>query len=141
MGQRAPAAEPRTLPDPSEWPEITVVAWNVRLLRARPGWQLSQIDLAKRAGLGEKYVQSLEVACNPDRASYVTSPSLDSLSALARALGIPTRRLLEPPTPPYLSGDLSTRPGLRSIDGGRTQRAARRPPRKRADVAHLTVAR
>ena len=58
-----------------------------RLKRLRTAKDLSQAALAERAGLTREYVNKLEAGRQ--------DPSLTTISALAKALGVPVTRLLE----------------------------------------------
>jgi transcriptional regulator with XRE-family HTH domain len=58
-----------------------------RLKQVRTAKKLSQATLAKRAGLSREYVLRLEAGQQ--------DPSLSTLTALAKALGVPVTRLLE----------------------------------------------
>jgi transcriptional regulator with XRE-family HTH domain len=58
-----------------------------RLKRLRVGKDMSQAALAKRAGLTREYVNKLEAGKQ--------DPSLTTISALAKALGVPVAALLE----------------------------------------------
>jgi len=58
-----------------------------RLKRLRVGKDMSQAALAKRAGLTREYVNKLEAGKQ--------DPSLTTISALAKALGVPVTALLE----------------------------------------------
>ena len=58
-----------------------------RLKRLRVGKDMSQAALAQRAGLTREYVNKLEAGKQ--------DPSLTTISALAKALGVPVARLLE----------------------------------------------
>jgi transcriptional regulator with XRE-family HTH domain len=58
-----------------------------RLKRLRVAKDMSQALLAKRAGLTREYVNKLEAGKQ--------DPSLTTISALAKALGVPVTALLE----------------------------------------------
>jgi transcriptional regulator with XRE-family HTH domain len=58
-----------------------------RLKQVRVAKRLSQAALAKRAGLSREYVLRLEAGQQ--------DPSLSTLTALAKALGVPVTALLE----------------------------------------------
>jgi transcriptional regulator with XRE-family HTH domain len=58
-----------------------------RLKRLRVTKKMSQAALAKRAGLTREYVNKLEAGKQ--------DPSLTTISALAKALGVPVTALLE----------------------------------------------
>jgi transcriptional regulator with XRE-family HTH domain len=58
-----------------------------RLKRLRVAKDLSQAALASRAGLTREYINKLEAGKQ--------DPSLTTISALAKALGVPVTRLLE----------------------------------------------
>jgi transcriptional regulator with XRE-family HTH domain len=58
-----------------------------RLKRLRVAKDMSQAALAKRAGLAREYVNKLEAGKQ--------DPSLTTISALAKALGVPVTALLE----------------------------------------------
>jgi transcriptional regulator with XRE-family HTH domain len=58
-----------------------------RLRRLRTTKKMSQAALAKRAGLTREYVNKLEAGKQ--------DPSLTTISALAKALGVPVTALLE----------------------------------------------
>lgn len=58
------------------------------VVRARSAANLSQRDLAKLAGLTQKWVSEIELG----RAN----PALDTLAALARALKLPAHELIAP---------------------------------------------
>jgi transcriptional regulator with XRE-family HTH domain len=57
-----------------------------RIRRLRKGKDMSQADLAKRAGLTRVYVTRLEAGRQ--------DPSLSTINALAKALGVPVSDLL-----------------------------------------------
>jgi transcriptional regulator with XRE-family HTH domain len=59
----------------------------MRLKRLRTVQKMSQAALAKRAGLTREYVNKLEAGKQ--------DPSLTTISALAKALGVPVTALLE----------------------------------------------
>jgi transcriptional regulator with XRE-family HTH domain len=59
----------------------------MRLKRLRVTKKMSQAALAKRAGLTREYVNKLEAGKQ--------DPSLTTISALAKALGVPATALLE----------------------------------------------
>jgi transcriptional regulator with XRE-family HTH domain len=59
----------------------------LRLKRLRVTKKMSQAALAKRAGLTREYVNKLEAGKQ--------DPSLTTMSALAKALGVPVTALLE----------------------------------------------
>jgi transcriptional regulator with XRE-family HTH domain len=77
------------MPD-SERPPAAMVADGLRRERQRAGMTLT--ELARRAGIGKSTLSELE--------SGAGNPSLETLWALAVALGIPVSRLLEPPASP-----------------------------------------
>ncbi len=58
------------------------------LRRLREAKGLTQGELADRAGLHRVYVTKLETGAE-------TNPTLDTLRCLAKALGVPTSKLLE----------------------------------------------
>jgi transcriptional regulator with XRE-family HTH domain len=58
-----------------------------RLKRLREAKAMSQAAVAKRAGLTREYVNKLEAGKQ--------DPSLTTISALAKALGVPVTALLE----------------------------------------------
>jgi transcriptional regulator with XRE-family HTH domain len=58
-----------------------------RLRQLRTEKEMSQAALAQRAGLTREYVNRLEAGQQ--------DPSLTTISALAKALGVPVTRLLE----------------------------------------------
>ena len=58
-----------------------------RLKQLRTEKKMSQAALAKRAGLAREYVNRLEAGQQ--------DPSLTTISALAKALGVPVTALLE----------------------------------------------
>jgi transcriptional regulator with XRE-family HTH domain len=58
-----------------------------RLKRLRVAKRMSQAMLAERAGLSREYVNRLEAGQQ--------DPSLTTISALAKALGVPVTALLE----------------------------------------------
>jgi XRE family transcriptional regulator, regulator of sulfur utilization len=58
-----------------------------RLREIRAAKHLSQAAIAKRAGLSREYVLRLEAGQQ--------DPSLSTLTALAKALGVPVTKLLE----------------------------------------------
>lgn len=68
---------------------ITLIAASIRRERERSG--LSLTELAKRAGIAKSTLSQLE--------SGVGNPSVETLWALAVALGVPFSRLVEPPQP------------------------------------------
>jgi len=59
----------------------------MRLKRLRTAQKMSQAALAKRAGLTREYVNKLEAGKQ--------DPSLTTINALAKALGVPVTALLE----------------------------------------------
>ena len=59
----------------------------VRIRRLRKGKDMSQAQLAKRASLTRVYVTRLEAGKQ--------DPSLSTINALAKALGVPVTALLE----------------------------------------------
>lgn len=59
----------------------------IRLKGLRTAKEMSQAALAKRAGLTREYVNKLEAGKQ--------DPSLTTISALAKALGVPVTALLE----------------------------------------------
>jgi transcriptional regulator with XRE-family HTH domain len=59
----------------------------LRIRRLRKGKDMSQAQLAKRAGLTRVYVTRLEAGKQ--------DPSLSTINALAKALGVPVTALLE----------------------------------------------
>ncbi len=59
----------------------------MRLKRLRTVKKMSQAALAKRAGLTREYVNKLEAGKQ--------DPSLTTINALAKALGVPVTALLE----------------------------------------------
>lgn len=59
----------------------------MRLKRLRTVQKMSQAALAKRAGLTREYVNKLEAGKQ--------DPSLTTINALAKALGVPVTALLE----------------------------------------------
>jgi transcriptional regulator with XRE-family HTH domain len=67
----------------------TQVARTVRELRARSGRSLA--DLASTAGIGKSTLHAIE--------SGDANPGIETLWALAGALGVPFGHLLDPPTP------------------------------------------
>ncbi len=69
---------------------VRTVAGNVRTLRAAAGLTLP--DLAERTGLGRSTLAQLE--------SGRANPSIETLWAIAAALGVPFGRLVEPAAPP-----------------------------------------
>lgn len=68
---------------------VTVVAANVRHLRERAGRSLGDVALA--AGVGKSTLSQLE--------SGNANPSIETLWAVARALGVPFGQLIEPALP------------------------------------------
>lgn len=68
---------------------VSVVAGNIRALRERAGLTLSELAVA--AGVGKSTLSQLE--------SGRGNPSIETLWAIARALGVPFGRLVEPPHP------------------------------------------
>ncbi len=58
----------------------------VKRLRERKG--LSQLELAKRAGVAQGYISDLE-------AGRKKNPGIETLRKLARALGVPVTELVE----------------------------------------------
>lgn len=69
---------------------VRTVAANVRALRAEAGLTLP--DLAEQTGLGRSTLAQLE--------SGRGNPSVETLWSLARGLGVPFGRLVEPTAPP-----------------------------------------
>lgn len=68
---------------------VAAVAANVRILRERAGLNLS--ELAQAAGVAKSTVSQLE--------SGRANPNIETLWAVARALGVPFGRLIETPAP------------------------------------------
>ncbi|HEY8340516.1 MAG TPA: XRE family transcriptional regulator [Egibacteraceae bacterium] len=68
---------------------VSVVARNIRELRDRAGLSLSELAVA--AGVAKSTLSQLE--------SGRGNPSIETLWAVARALGVPFGRLVEPPHP------------------------------------------
>ncbi len=68
---------------------VGLISMSLRRERARSGVSLT--DLAKRAGVAKSTLSQLE--------NGIGNPSLETLWALARALGIPLSRLVDPPRP------------------------------------------
>lgn len=68
---------------------VSVVADNVRSLRERRGMSLS--ELAQRAGIGKSTLSMLEAA--------KANPSIETLWAIAAALGVPFSHIIEPREP------------------------------------------
>ena len=66
---------------------VSVVSMSLRRERARAGVSLT--ELAKRAGIAKSTLSQLE--------SGTGNPSLETLWALAQALGVPLSRLVDPP--------------------------------------------
>jgi transcriptional regulator with XRE-family HTH domain len=66
---------------------VALISMSLRRERMRSG--LSLTDLAKRAGVAKSTLSQLE--------NGVGNPSLETLWALAQALGIPLSRLVDPP--------------------------------------------
>ncbi|MFV0134334.1 helix-turn-helix domain-containing protein [Streptomyces sp. HMX87] len=78
--------------DPSDLPPRLPLDWiatSLRRERARAGLSLS--ELAKRAGIAKSTLSQLEAAGG--------NPSMETLWALAVALGVPFSALVEPPVP------------------------------------------
>lgn len=70
-------------------PLVSVVARNIRSLREGAGLSLS--ELAVQAGIGKSTLSQLE--------SGNANPSIETLWAVARTLGVPFGRLVEPAVP------------------------------------------
>jgi transcriptional regulator with XRE-family HTH domain len=68
---------------------VALISMSLRRERARSG--LSLTDLARRAGVAKSTLSQLENGAG--------NPSLETLWALAQALGIPLSRLVDPPRP------------------------------------------
>jgi transcriptional regulator with XRE-family HTH domain len=68
---------------------VAIVAQNIRAFRERKGLSLS--ELAARAGLGKSTLSNLEAT--------KANPSIETLWAIAAALGLPVGQLIEPQTP------------------------------------------
>jgi len=66
---------------------VALISMSLRRERARAG--LSLTELAKRAGIAKSTLSQLE--------NGVGNPSLETLWALAQALGVPLSRLVDPP--------------------------------------------
>src|SRR6202034_2116265 len=76
------------MPEAATAPDVVArISMSLRRERARTG--LSLTDLAKRAGIAKSTLSQLE--------NGVGNPSLETLWALARALGVPLSRLVDPP--------------------------------------------
>lgn len=81
------AAPPPDGPEPSEM--IGLLAASIRRERERAG--LSMTELAKRARIAKSTLSQLEAGAG--------NPSVETLWALATALGVPFSRLVDPPRP------------------------------------------
>lgn len=68
---------------------VRLVAAGLQRERARAGWSMG--ELARRSGVAKSTLSHLEAAQG--------NPSVETLWALATALGIPFSRLVEPPAP------------------------------------------
>ncbi|MFA9428666.1 helix-turn-helix domain-containing protein [Egicoccus sp. AB-alg2] len=80
------------------------VAATVRELRSRAGRSLA--DVAAAAGIGKSTLHAIEAGD--------ANPGIETLWALARALGVPFGALLEPPVPPVRVVRAGDAPRLRS---------------------------
>lgn len=76
-------------PDPGPDALVSTVAANVRAFRERLGWSLS--ELAQKASVGKSTLSLLE--------SGNANPSIETLWAIASALGVPFGQLIEPQEP------------------------------------------
>ncbi|CAL9456820.1 HTH-type transcriptional regulator SutR [Streptomyces sp. enrichment culture] len=83
-----PTPDPPTSPPPSRLP-LEWIAASLRRERNRAGLSLS--ELAKRAGIAKSTLSQLEAAGG--------NPSIETVWALAVALGVPFSALVEPPVP------------------------------------------
>src|SRR6185437_362440 len=83
-------ANPPSANTASQKAPLEVIAASLRRERRRTG--LSLTELARRAGLAKSTLSQLE--------SGTGNPSVETLWALAVALGVPFSRLVEPPSPP-----------------------------------------
>ncbi len=77
-------------PDPADVAQlVTTVAANIKALRAQKGWSLGQ--LATQAGVGKSTLSMLEAG--------KANPSIETLWAVAAALGVPFGLIIEPRPP------------------------------------------
>ena len=121
---------PETSADASTGAPLRAIALAVRRERERVGLSLS--ELAKRAGVAKSTLSQLE--------SSGGNPSVETLWALATALGVPFSRLVDPPRPAVRVIRSGDGPAIRSEEAHYVATLlASCPPHARRDVYVLTV--
>ena len=114
----------------SDRPPAAIVAEGLRRERQRAGITLT--DLAHRAGIGKSTLSELE--------SGAGNPSLETLWALAGALGIAVSRLLEPPKVWVNLIRAGEGPTLRTAASDYSATLlSTSPPGGRRDIYHITA--
>jgi transcriptional regulator with XRE-family HTH domain len=100
-------------------PTLRIIAANIKRLRSpHYGRQMSQREVALKAGLGHNALARLEKYRDPEVSiENAYEPSLGTLDALAQVFGVETAELLrwDPTTAGYLGGHLGR---LRLLPGG-----------------------
>jgi transcriptional regulator with XRE-family HTH domain len=109
---------------------IATMATSIRRERERAG--ISASELARRAGIAKSTLSQIEAGTG--------NPSIETLWALAVALGVPVSRLIEPPQPPVRVVRANEGPTTQS---GHADYAARLlascPPGARRDLFTIRV--
>lgn len=109
---------------------IAILATSIRRERERAG--ISASELARRAGIAKSTLSQLEAGTG--------NPSIETLWALATALGVPVSRLIEPPQPSVKVIRADEGPTTRSDHADYTARLlASCPPGARRDVFTIHV--
>jgi len=109
---------------------LDAIAAALRRERERVGVSLT--ELARRAGIAKSTLSQLEAATG--------NPSIETLWALAVALGVPFSRLVEPPAPHVLVVRAGEGPAIRSETGHFTGTLlASCPPGARRDLYLITM--
>jgi DNA-binding XRE family transcriptional regulator/mannose-6-phosphate isomerase-like protein (cupin superfamily) len=100
--------EGTTPPDPADAAQLRArVATSVREHRVRDGRSLA--DLAAAAGIGKSTLHAIETGD--------ANPSIETIWALARALGVPFGELLDPPAPAVRVVRAGEGPRVESAEG------------------------
>jgi transcriptional regulator with XRE-family HTH domain len=99
--------------------DIRVIGANLRRLRVKTGeygHQMTQRELAAKAGIGHNVVGALEKSRDPAE-PLAPAPTITTLGALAQVFGVETAELLrwDPTTAGYLGGNAGR---LRLLPGG-----------------------
>jgi transcriptional regulator with XRE-family HTH domain len=109
---------------------IASMATSIRRERERAN--VSASALARRAGIAKSTLSQLEAG--------IGNPSIETLWALAVALGVPVSRLIEPPPPPVKVVRAGQGPATRSDHADYTARLlASCPPGARRDIYAIHV--